>query len=368
MKILYLSNGSNFQSAGGMEYHLLDITAWMNARGVGTALAVRKGTVLEKELLRGRPDVYPLSWTGWGKVRSFFQLARAIRAYAPDVISINRERDIIRALLITWCLGPFLRKRPRVVSVFHNSGWKGAFILPLLDGLIFPNEFMKRIYVGGTGRAASRSTVISHGIPLPAVDREEKLRPERKRKFFTGAKFPLIGMVGELRKNQTELIDVAAHLKKLVPDFTLAIVGRGKEEEIGALWEKAELLGVAKNVIITGGVDRARIPDVFYDLDLSVTTNRREPFGLVFLESLASYTPVVAYDSGGPVEIVEKGGGVLVSGGPEKMAEQLFSLLTDHDRRRALAQQGRSVAEKHFSIDAMGRQHYEYYRDLIHDT
>ncbi len=368
MKILYISNGSNFLSAGGMEYHLIDITNWMKTKGVGTALAVRKGTVLERDLLAGRPDVYPLSWTGFNKLFSFVQLARAIRGYAPDIISINRERDIIRVLLIALCLRPFLKKRPRLVSVFHNTGWKGAFILPLLDGLIFPNQYMKQVYVKGPGRAAARSVVIHHGIRLPAVDREEKLRSDRERKYFKGARFPLIGMVGELRKNQAELLDAAYHLKKRLPAFTLAIVGRGNVEEIEALKEKAGRLGIAKNIIITGGVERKHMDDIFYDLDVSVTTNRREPFGLVFIESLASYTPVVAYDSGGPVEILEKGGGVLVSGGPEKMAEQLFLLLTDHDRRRSLAQEGRSVAEKHFSIDAMGRQHYEYYRGLLQDT
>jgi glycosyltransferase involved in cell wall biosynthesis len=365
MKILYISNGSNFTSAGGMEYHLIDITNWMNKKGVKTALAVRRGTVLERELLAGRPSVYRLDWTGFNKIRSFVQLAKAIRDYAPDVISINRERDIIRVLLITAVLRPFLRKRPKIVSVFHNDGWKGASVLPLLDGLIFPNEYMRQVYVPGPGRAADRSIVIHHGIHLFDVDRDEKLRPDRERKYFKDARFPLIGMVGELRKNQTELLDVAYQLKQRVPSFTLAIVGRGKDDEIAALREKAERLGISQNVVCTGGVDRKYIPDIFYDLDVSVTTNRREPFGLVFIESLASYTPVVAYDSGGPVEIVEKGGGILVSGGPEGMAEALAKLLSDPVRMKSLALAAREAAEQNFSIDAMGQRHYRFYSDVL---
>lgn len=365
MKILYISNSSSFLSAGGMEYHLLGITNWLKAKGVETALAVREGTVFEQDLLRGRSDVYPLSWTGVNKFLSFVQLAKAIRGYAPDIISINRERDIARVLLITLCLRPFLKKRPKIVSVFHNTGWNGAFILPLLDGLIFPNQYMKQAYIKVPGRADSRSIVIYHGVHLPAVDHEEKLRPDRERKYFKGARFPLIGMVGDLRKNQAELIDVAYHLKTRLPEFTLAIVGKGHDKEIEALKEKAGRLGIEKNVIITGGIERKHIDDIFYDLDVSVTTNRREPFGLVFIESLASYTPVIAYDSGGPVEIVGKGGGVLVHGGAEEMAKALYDLISDHEKRKTLGREGRAVAERYFSINAMGEEHYRFYAGLL---
>jgi glycosyltransferase involved in cell wall biosynthesis len=160
---------------------------------------------------------------------------------------------------------------------------------------------------------------------------------------------------------------VAYHLKKKTPDFTIAFVGRASEEEIRPLQEKIDRLGLSQNFLFTGRVDRKYIPDIFYDLDVSVTTHRVEPFGMVFIESLASYTPLVAYNSGGPVEILAKGGGILVPGGPEEMAEKLFSLISDHALRKSLGMSGRAAAEKYFSIAAMGEQHYLFYVNILKD-
>lgn len=366
MKILYVSNGSNFEGAGGMEYHLIDITDWLNRRGVETALAVRKGTFLHLRRHDGIKNVYPLSWTGFGKITSFFDFAKAVFDFSPDIVSINRERDIVRILLMVKMLSPFLKKRPKMVSVFHNVGWKTRpFVFSCLDGVIYPNNYLRDLYVRGRSAAAVTMSVIHHGITMPNVDAAEKLNPHRKRKFFKDKGFPIIGMVGELRKNQTELIDVAYHLKRQLPDFTVAIVGRGKEDEIKYLKDKIDRLGLTKHFIFTGNVDRSVIPDIFFDLDISVTTNRSEPFGIVFIESLASCTPLVAYDSGGPVEVLQSGGGILVAGGPEEMAGHLFRLVSDHEERKAMGLAGRTAAERYFSIDAMGEQHYQFYANLL---
>lgn len=365
MRILYFLNGSNFGGAGGMEYHLLDITDWMEKHGVQTACAVRKGTYLEKVLLKGKPHIYPLSWTGPAKIVSFIQVGKAIRDFAPDIISINRERDIKRIYYIASFMNLFQKKKTKIAAIFQNIGCRSSFQLAKLDSLLFINTYTKHDYIRENTQAEKKSKVIHYGIPLPDVDPLEKKRPDRKRKFFKGVTFPLIGMVGEFRKNQTELIDVAHHMKKSCEDFTIAFIGRGSPEEITPLKEKIDRLGLTKHFIFTGNVDRAQIPDVFYDLDISVSTNRAEAFGLVFIESLASYTPLVAFNSGGPVEILEKGGGILIPGGSQEMADQLCMLISDHDRRNELGQAARRVAENHFSIDAMGKNHLKHYLDLL---
>ncbi len=365
MKILYISNGSNFLSAGGMEYHMIDVTEWLKKKGVQSAMAIRKGTFMHKNLVSDRPNIYPLSWTGPAKIISFLQVARAIIDFSPDIISINRERDIKRIYYIVKFMELFLKNKIKLISIFQNVGWRSSFKLEKLDGLIFLNDYTKQDYISWNKGAENKSVTINYGIHLPEVDRQEKSKLNRARKFFKGTGFPLIGMVGEFRKNQTELIDVACHLKKKLPDFTIAFIGRGTEEETRPLKDKIERMGLTKNFVFTGRVDKERIPDIFYDLDVSVTTNRSEAFGLVFIESLASCTPLVAYNSGGPVEILEKGGGLLVSGGPEEMADKLFTIVSDHDLRNSLGAAGRDIAERYFSINAMGERHFNYYSEIL---
>jgi glycosyltransferase involved in cell wall biosynthesis len=358
-------NASNFIGIGGMEYHLLDITTWMEGHGVTTALAVRKDTFFQRQILRDRQNVYPLSWTGLNKILSFFQVAKAIQNFSPDIISINREKDIIRIFFIAKFIGLFLKKKPKIVAVFHNPGWQRFHILGMLDGILFPTLFMKKGYLPNNRGAEAKSAIIYHGINVHAVDISKKLNPDRERKFFKGKSFPLIGMIGEMRKNQTELIDAAYHLKKKRKDFTIAFVGRGNDDEIKSLQEKINRLGLAENFLFTGRVDRSLIPDILYDLDISVTTNRDEPFGIVHIESLASCTPLIAYNSGGPVEILERGGGILVDGGPEEMAEIIFTAISDHELIKSLGLAGRTAVEKYFSIDSMGEQHYKFYQAVL---
>ena len=166
-------------------------------------------------------------------------------------------------------------------------------------------------------------------------------------------------MVGELWKNQEELVDAGRYLVERFPEITIAFIG-GHEESI-SLREKIEASGFPERFIWTGRLDRKLLSDVFFDLDLSVSTHRNKGFGIVHIESLAGLTPVVAYKNGGLMEIIEKGGGVLVDGGAEDFARAVSDLLSDDDRRFRLGIEGRRLVEENFSVDAMGRKHLEFY-------
>jgi glycosyltransferase involved in cell wall biosynthesis len=170
-------------------------------------------------------------------------------------------------------------------------------------------------------------------------------------------------MVRELWKNPEELVDVARYLVDAHPDITIAFIGG--YDGSAPLQEKIDRSGLRKNFVLTGRLDRNLIPDVFHDLDLSVSPHRNEGFGIVHIESPAGYTPVVAYNSGGLVEILCKGGGVLVDGKIEAFANAILYLLGDDEKRKQLGLTGRRVVEENFSIDAMGRNHLSFYEKLF---
>jgi L-malate glycosyltransferase len=205
------------------------------------------------------------------------------------------------------------------------------------------------------------TSVIHCGIPITdlQVTKNDK---NRERRVLKGRKFPIIGMVGELWKNQEEMIDAGVSLCAELPDITIAIVGGGGTEH---LTKKIAAYGLEKNFLLTGRIPREQIPDLFYDLDLSVSTHRNEGFGIVHIESLAARTPVIAYNNGGLVEIIRNGGGILVNGGTEDFTREIIGLLNDDERRFALGEEGRIVIEKNFTLDMMVKRHVEYFQKLM---
>jgi len=92
--------------------------------------------------------------------------------------------------------------------------------------------------------------------------------------------------------------------------------------------------------LLTGRDD---IPDVMADLDvLALPSIEPESYGLVLVEALASGTPVVATDHGGPPEIVARAAPgtarAVPPGDADALAAALLELLPAHtspERRRA---------------------------------
>ena len=182
MKILYISNVSNFSGIGGIEYHLIDIMDWLGKRGVTTGLALRKNTFLHKNILKDKPNVYPLSWTGFSKIYGFMQLAALIYRFKPDIISVNREHDIARSYFITKIVSFFMMEKPKIVSVFHIAGCTVRFNLSHLDGMLFPSRFSMHSYVD-ENNINSKCVVVHHGVHLPVYQEDIKNDPDRERRF-----------------------------------------------------------------------------------------------------------------------------------------------------------------------------------------
>jgi glycosyltransferase involved in cell wall biosynthesis len=154
---------------------------------------------------------------------------------------------------------------------------------------------------------------------------------------------------------------------KEFPALCVAIVGGEGQANFSQLRSRIAACGLERNFELVPRIPRSTIPDVFYDFDLSVSTHRNEGFGIVHIESLAAGTPVVAYRAGGLVEILEKGGSTLVDGGVAEFAQAVGQLLRNPEERVRLAEEGRRVAESGFSIEAMGRKHFEYYRAIVEE-
>jgi glycosyltransferase involved in cell wall biosynthesis len=152
---------------------------------------------------------------------------------------------------------------------------------------------------------------------------------------------PVVLAVGALsaEKGHATLIEALPLLRREVPRAHLVVVGDGPE--------RRRLEALARQLRITGGVrflgDRPTASSLICAAQVLAQPSHREALGTAVLEAMALGTPVVATATGGLVELLGEGAGLLVPpGDPEALAESLARVLTDALLRAALVHEARA--------------------------
>jgi len=362
MKVLLINNDKGW--SGGQE-HLKDLTTELGRLGVEVQFVVRAGSRSETRFRELGVPVHSLPGHGLGDVKALFKLIQLLRRERFDVVSVNREHDLFMSAL-AWHLAFPLRKPGKFMMSYHTATPRKQLLLGSADAILCISEHVRTKLLQGNPSVAGKVSVVYYGIALGEPPDAGKFDRDRPRRYFAGEGFPLIGMVGEFWKNQGELIGMIPTLRQAFPGIKVVFVGDNTDEWlITPIRAQIRSLGVEDAVIFTGRVPRERIPDIFYDFDLSVTTHRNEGFGIVHLESLAAGTPVVTYDEGGMVDIFRgEDVGRVVTGGPGEFSAAVTELLQNDEQRFSLGRNGYDLVLRQYSLAAMGRRYLDYYRRL----
>jgi glycosyltransferase involved in cell wall biosynthesis len=363
MKLLLVNNDKGW---GGGQEHLRDLAGELRTLGVDVRFVVRAGSLSQERFAGLGFTVYPMPHHGLDDLKAIMYLASVLRRERFDLISINREHDILLTVLARFLAFPLSRPGKLIMS-FHIGVARKQPFLGAMDAVVCVSEHVRTTLLARYPELAQKSHVLHHGITLPEPPAPEKFTRDRIRRQFPGVGFPLIGMVGAFWKNQGELVDCLPALRQAFPGIRIAFVGDNTEWPlVNPLLAKIRALGVEENIIFTGKLPRERIPDVFYDFDLSVTTHRNEGFGIVHLESLAAGTPVVSYTEGGLVDIFRgEDVGVMVEGGAPEFAAAIIDLLRDDRRRFDLGLRGYELVRRSYSLQAMGERYYRFYQQIL---
>ncbi|MBW4560118.1 MAG: glycosyltransferase family 4 protein [Mojavia pulchra JT2-VF2] len=145
--------------------------------------------------------------------------------------------------------------------------------------------------------------------------------PDNRRILFTSRR--LVHRVG-----LDKLLQALAIIKPRIPDFWLAIAGRGHIQ--ATLQQQAIELGLKDHVKFLGFIPDEQLPLAYQAADLTIMPSQSfEGFGLAVVESLACGTPVLCTPVGGMPEILAPFSPDLITTSPEAsaIAEKLEKVL-----------------------------------------
>jgi glycosyltransferase involved in cell wall biosynthesis len=137
---------------------------------------------------------------------------------------------------------------------------------------------------------------------------------------------------------------------------------------LAGIRENLETWGLSDQFQYHGELDRRSKISFLKNVSvLSVPEVYSDPKGLFLLEAMAAGIPVVQPRRGAFTEIVElTGGGILVEpDNPEALAQGLFELWKDPDKRKALGAQGYKGVRTHYSATQMADKAIAIYRSLV---
>jgi len=126
-------------------------------------------------------------------------------------------------------------------------------------------------------------------------------------------------------------------------------------------------LGIADITTFPGRLGDEILPTYYAAADVCVVPSHYEPFGLVAVEAMASYTPVVGSDVGGlQFTVVDEETGLLATPQDSSaFSTAIDRILRDPQWRDQLGLAGRKRVEDKFSWDGVAHQLGELYTELL---
>lgn len=289
-------------------------------------------------------------------VRYLLQLARIARRARVDVILAHLYGTAVYA----GVLGKLLSIP--VISVLHGqtdvpgterfSSLKASIIRTGSRKVIFVSQRLENHFRPRLRLAAEQSAIIPNGVDTkvfrPAPDRS--LRAE----LGLSGETALIGAIGNVRKPKA--YDVLLHAARRLMDrsqrFHLIIAGDCANALGEQLAQLSCTLGIERRLTFLGL--RSDVSRILNNLDVFVLSSHTEGFSIACIEAMACGIPVIATRSGGPEEILEGEGGILVpTGDPESLARAVERVICSSDLAATLTARAMTRVHERYSLSTM---------------
>jgi glycosyltransferase involved in cell wall biosynthesis len=286
---------------------------------------------------RSRPDVVLV----FSQLRLGLGGARAAESLGLPVVYAVNDAHLLGFKPSDGLRAPYDR------SVGRETTWQG-----LRFGTVLCISALLRDQLVAGGAPLRHARVVPQGVDLQLFSRRTDLPARPTRLLYVGQLLPYKGV--------HTVLEAAARLRTTGRDVGVTLVGAGDEAYTRTLRDLARR--EALDVSFAGRVPRTELPAVYRAHDAFVFPSIwKEPFGLTFLEAMASGTPVISTVEGGQRELLRDGVNAVTftAGDPTALAHAVCRL-DDEALRSGITTRARRDVERRHDLDS--------YVDAIEDA
>ncbi len=373
MKILNISSSGGI---GGREMQVLTLSEGLRSKDCDVRLIVKPGTWLEKEARKQKIPIYSLRMQKYVDLVSIFRIGKILREFKPEIVHIYFISDIWLVVPAVKLFSPktkiFLLRCMQSVSMKDFLRTK---LFNALNKVMAVSDFIKNDFLEQTKLKKEKIETVYIGTNLNKFDCV-KTENVLKKDYDLDKDSLLIGIVGRIDdgKGQEDFVIAAKKtldsLEEKKPEFLqkikFFIVG-SSEKGSGINYEmylKSLTLkfGVEQYFVFTGF--RSDIAQVMKSLDIAVFPSKKEAFGLVVIEAMASGTATIVYNTGAFLEIITDGeNGIVKPNNPHDLADGILELIFDENKRKKICESGRKTVEEKFSLELTLKRFLEIYNE-----
>jgi len=254
------------------------------------------------------------NFKGFGKKRSEFALKAVAEGLRSDKVILSHINLAPIGLAVK-----LLKPKCRLWIIAHGiEVWRPLNpikrkLLAKCDKIICVSNFTRQKMIDMHGVDAAKCVVLNNAldsfIKLPtdftkpaALLERYQLKPEHK-VIFTLTRLAST----EQYKGYEQVIKAVSLLKGEFPDIKYVLSGKYDTREDVRIKELIKRFEVQQQVIVTGFIDEAELSDHFLLADLFVLPSKKEGFGIVFIEALASGLPVICGNEDGSLDAIRNG-------------------------------------------------------------
>ncbi|HEY3707848.1 MAG TPA: glycosyltransferase family 4 protein [Amycolatopsis sp.] len=311
---------------------------------------------------------------------SWRRLFRLLDEFKPDVLHLHGQ-----FFDLSWLAGVYARRRglPVLLTIHtllisDNKAYGGVFraldamlVKPVLRYIRPRYVILDKLGVDYCVERYRTSDENSEYFPI-AVDTGHFAKPVTKdvRAELEVGDAPLIVSLGHVipLRNRLPLVEALPSVVAKHPDVRVVVVGRVYHD---AFLKRAEELGVADRLIVTGAVPKEDVPAYFAAADI-VTHDLNGGCGTASLEAMLSGTATIASvtEDNYPGIELRNGENILLvrPDDAEAVAETVIGLLDDPAARATIAARESAMVRANFGLDVVAEEHLRVFTKLVADN